>query len=101
MSVTTAELPCKKCNDGMLEWEWFSGSWDEPPDSSFAQTCECEYSDEELEKLETEAAEDANNQASADAENEARYWAEHTCKVCGNDKSECDWEVHTAELRYG
>jgi hypothetical protein len=101
MSIQTATIQCPKCEDGELEWEWFSGSWDEPPDSSFSQTCECDFTDEELEPLEVKAADDANNQAAAEAEDEARYIAERLCPICYCDKSEHNWEVHTAELRNG
>ena len=96
---SSATLPCPKCDDGELSWEWWSGSWDEPPGSDFDQTCECEFSDEELEELEVKAAEDAANQEAAYEEGIARYNAEHMCPVCMCDKSEHNWEIHAAEMR--
>jgi hypothetical protein len=97
MSSTT--LPCPKCSDGELTWEWWSATWDEPSGSDYNQTCECEFSDEELEKLENDASEDSAQQEAAFAEDEARYYAEQICKICGCDKSEHNWEIHAAEMR--
>lgn len=100
--MSSATLLCPKCEDGDLEWSWFAGSWDEPPSTDFNQSCECEFTDAELDKLEKQASEDASAQEAKQLEDEARYEAEHPiilCPVCGGEPPEHNWEVHYAELR--